>query len=67
MTPTDSNPLAYAIALDETFFKDSPKERLRVAVDVENRSEIDMYAHAPALLPYGTAVFVEERIVLNGS
>ena len=26
-----------------------------------------MYAHALALLPYGTAVFVEERIVLNGS
>ena len=39
----------------------------RVAVDVENRSEIDMYAHAPALLPYGAAVFVKERIVLNGS
>lgn len=24
------NPLAYAIALDETFFKDSPKERLPI-------------------------------------
>ena len=38
-----------------------------VAVDVEHRGKVDLYAHATALSAYGPPVFIEKRVVLNGS